>query len=159
MGLKAAEWNTRYEILPKPYYHAIVKQPTWSWHQIRQPHIREYEAGESGANFTSVRGLGSWLMFHQVCFYVYTASCPSSFFRRGVCTIQEPLSWFECSYPIYGDLLDKCCNGRQFNYLHRRLIEYGFNLCKWPTSLTEGYAPRDYKYEHTREENCLKISD
>ena len=28
--------------------------PTWSWHQIRQPHIREYEAGESGANFTSV---------------------------------------------------------------------------------------------------------
>ena len=20
--------------------------PTWSWHQIRQPHIREYEAGE-----------------------------------------------------------------------------------------------------------------
>ena len=29
--------------------------PTWSWHQIRQPHIREYEAGESGANFTSVQ--------------------------------------------------------------------------------------------------------
>ena len=28
--------------------------PTWSWHQIRQPHIREYEAGESGANFTLV---------------------------------------------------------------------------------------------------------
>ena len=27
---------------------------TWSWHQIRQPHIREYEAGESGANFTLV---------------------------------------------------------------------------------------------------------
>ena len=20
--------------------------PTWSWHQIRQPHIREYEASE-----------------------------------------------------------------------------------------------------------------
>ena len=27
--------------------------PTWSWHQVRQPHIREYEAGKSGANFTS----------------------------------------------------------------------------------------------------------
>ena len=27
---------------------------TRSWHQIRQPHIREYEAGDSGANFTSV---------------------------------------------------------------------------------------------------------
>ena len=33
---------------------SIGSQPTWSWHQIRQPHIREYEAGESGANFTSV---------------------------------------------------------------------------------------------------------
>ena len=32
----------------------VMKSPTWSWHQIRQPHIREYEAGESGANFTLV---------------------------------------------------------------------------------------------------------
>ena len=30
-------------------------RPTWSWHQIRQPHIREYEVSESGVNFTSVR--------------------------------------------------------------------------------------------------------
>ena len=39
-----------------------LTKPTWSWHQIRQPHIREYEAGESGANFTLVlnRAVWSW---------------------------------------------------------------------------------------------------
>ena len=38
----------------EPLLKSAANRPTWSWHHIRQPHIREYEAGESGANFTSV---------------------------------------------------------------------------------------------------------
>ena len=61
---------------------------TWSWHQIRQPHIREYEAGESGANFTLVN------------YRTWFGRSPCG--RRDICehitlqTVEEP---YDCNVP------------------------------------------------------------
>ena len=49
-------------------------RPTWSWHQIRQPHIGKYEAGGSGANFTLVHDL---LTPNESTMVVYDVETPT----------------------------------------------------------------------------------
>ena len=88
-------------------------QPTWSWHQIRQPHIREYEAGESGANFTSVvmhtditAACKSWWRHQMDTFSALPAFCAGNFPVPGEFPSQRPVTR---SFAIFFDL---CLNKR-----------------------------------------------